>query len=201
MTSCILICCQGNLAKSFSRPSLPHLPGSLPHPVLRPFNGRALCAEHQTQPCQLGPVSLQVDLGVSLQLLQGPRAALIQGHQGAQHGVEAKVHVRSQQIVQQSVDAFSVCGAADKAADFGPEAGGCTGRPFNVVIATGAEGQHALERLVGPQQSALVDSQGAGIVEDNPSILQTRKDETKQTIGLSILWRSGAKSEFSVTPP
>lgn len=171
------------------------------HPVLRPSNGRALCAEHQTQPCQLGPVSLQVDLGVSLQLLQGPRAALIQGHQGAQHRVEAEVHVRSQQIVQQRVDPFSVCGAADKAADFGPEAGGRAGRPFSIVIATGAEGQHTLEGLVGPQQSALVDGQGAGIVEDNPSVLQTCRDETTQAISLSILLCSGAKDEFSVTPP
>lgn len=94
------------------------------------------------------------------------------------------------------MDPFSVCGAADKAADFGPEAGGCTRRSFNIVIATGAEGQHALEGLVGPQQPALVDGQGAGIVKENPSILQTHKDETMQTISLSVLLCSGAKYEF-----
>lgn len=137
--------------KISSHPSLLHLPGSFVHPVLGPFNGRALRRQHQTQPCQFGFVSLQVDLGVCLQPVQGPRAALIQEHQGAQHRVEAEVHVRSQQVVQQSVDPFSVCGAADKAADFGPQAGRCARRPFNVVIATGAKGQHALEGLIGPQ--------------------------------------------------
>lgn len=142
---------QDNYEKIFSHPSLLHLPGSFLHPVLGPFNGRALRCEHQTQPSQFGSVSLQVDLGVCLQLVQGPRAALIQGHQGAQHRVEAEVHVGSQQVVQQSVDPFSVCGAADKAADFGPQAGRCARRLFNVVIATSAKGQHALEGLIGPQ--------------------------------------------------
>lgn len=142
---------QDNDEKISSHPSLLHLPGSFTHPVLGPFNDRAFWRQHQAQPRQLGPVPLQVDLGVPLKLVQGPRTALIQGHQGAQHGVETEVHVRSQQVVQQGVDPFGVCGAADKAADFGPQAGGRAGRPFNVVIATGAKGQHALEGLVGPQ--------------------------------------------------
>lgn len=134
-----------------SHPSLLYLPGPLTHPVLSPTNSWALCPEHQTEPGQFGPVSLQVVLGVSLQLVQGLRPALVQGHHSTQHGVEAEVHVWSQQIVQKRMDPFSVSSAADQVADFGPQAGGRGRWPLGVVIATGAKGQHTLEGLIGPQ--------------------------------------------------
>lgn len=114
-----------------------------------------------------------------MQLIQGLWSALIQGHQSTQHGVETKVHIWSQQVVQQGVDPFGVCSAADQVADFGSQAGGGGGCPLDVVIATCAEGQHTLEGLVGPQQTALVNSQGTGVVQDNSSILQ-RHIETNQ---------------------
>lgn len=49
------------------------------------------------------------------------------------------------------MDSFGVGGAADQAADFGPQAGGGAGCPLSVVIAAGAKGQDALEGLIGPQ--------------------------------------------------
>lgn len=167
-----------------SHPSLLHLPGPLTHPVLSSAGSRSLRPEHQTQPGQLWTVPLQVALGVSLQLVHGPGSALVQRHHGAQHGVEAEVDVWSQQVVQEGVDPFGVGGAADQAADFGPQAGGGAGGPLSVVIAAGAKGQDALEGLIGPQQAALVDGQGTRIVHDNSSILQRHTEIQIQKVNI-----------------
>lgn len=70
------------------------------------------------------------------------------------------------------MDAFGVSGAADEVADFGPEAGRRGGRFLSVVVATRAEGEHTLEGLFGPQQTALVDGQGTGVVQNDTSILK-----------------------------
>lgn len=70
------------------------------------------------------------------------------------------------------MDAFSVGGTADEVADFGPEAGRSGGRFLCVVVAARAEGEHALEGLPGPQEAALVDGQGAGVVQNDASILK-----------------------------
>ena len=143
--------CRHTQCCTYSHPSLLHLPGPLTHPVFSPASSWALRPEHQTQPGQFGPVSLQVVQSVSLQLVQGPRPALVQGHHSTQHGVEAEVHVWSEQVVQKGVDPFGVSSAADQGADFGPQAGGGGRCPLSIVIATGAKGEHTLEGLVGPQ--------------------------------------------------
>lgn len=79
------------------------------------------------------------------------------------------------------MDPFGVCGAADEVADFGPEAGGGGGRLLCVVVAARAEGQHALEGLLGPQEAALVDGQGTGVVQNDTSVLKpASKKSTKK---------------------
>lgn len=69
------------------------------------------------------------------------------------------------------MDPFCVSGTADQVTDFSPQAGGGGRSSLDVVIASSAEGQHALKGLVGPQKTALVDRQGTGIVQNNASIL------------------------------
>lgn len=70
------------------------------------------------------------------------------------------------------MDPLSVSGAADEVADFGPQAGGRGTGLLCVIIASGAEGQYTLEGLVGPQETALMDGQGAGIVQNDTSVLK-----------------------------
>lgn len=117
-------------------------------------------------------ISLEVGLGVFMQLLQSSWPALVQGDQVAQHWVQSEVDIWGEQVVQKGVNAFGVCGAADQVADFGPQAGGCGRALLCIIIAAGAKGQHALEGLVGPQQTAFMDSQGTRVVQENASVLQ-----------------------------
>lgn len=78
------------------------------------------------------------------------------------------------------MDPFGVGGAADEVADFGPEAGGGGGRLLSVVVAARAEGQHALEGLLGPQEAALVDGQGTGVVQYDTSVLKPASKKHKK---------------------
>lgn len=78
------------------------------------------------------------------------------------------------------MDPFGVGGAADEVADFGPEAGGGGGRLLSIVVAARAEGEHALERLLGPQEAALVDGQGTGVVQNDTSVLKTAGKKTNK---------------------
>lgn len=79
------------------------------------------------------------------------------------------------------MDPLGVSGAADEVADFGPQAGGRGRGLLCVIIASGAEGQHTLKGLVGPQETALVDGQGTGIVQDDTSVLKQQNKSPTQT--------------------
>ena len=155
-----------------SYPSLLGLPGPLTDPVLGVARGRPLRPQNQTQPGQLQTVPVQVHVGVPAQVVQDPRPALVQRDLGSQHGVEAEVDIRGQQVIQQGVDPLCVRGAAYEVANFGPPAGGGGGAPLNGVVATRAQGQNTLEGLPGPQQSALVNSERTRVVQDDSSVLQ-----------------------------
>lgn len=72
------------------------------------------------------------------------------------------------------MDAFSVSGAADEVADFGPEAGRRGGGFLSIVVAARAEGEHTLEGLFGPQEAAFVHGKGAGVVQNDTSVLRIR---------------------------
>lgn len=78
------------------------------------------------------------------------------------------------------MDAFGVGGAADEVADFGPEAGRRGGRFPSVVVAARPEGEHALEGLLGPQEAALMDGQGTGVVQNDTSVLKPTGKKTNK---------------------
>lgn len=98
------------------------------------------------------------------------------------------------------MDPLGVSGAADEVADFGPQAGGRGRRLLCVIIASSAEGQYTLEGLVGPQETALVDGQGTGIVQNDTSILKQQKQITqrKQTQTHSCLNKSHSRFFYLV---
>lgn len=62
------------------------------------------------------------------------------------------------------MDPLCVGGAADQVVDLGTQAGGGARAPLSIVIATGAKRQDTLVRLVGPQETALVDGEGTRVV-------------------------------------